>query len=71
VSEAVGEIELEGSVLVIRRIHVRLKLKAEEPNRETASKVHGFFAEKCPVYLSLYKAITMTTELLFEPLAST
>ena len=70
-SEAVGEIELEGSVLVIRRIHVRLKLKAEEPNRETASKVHGFFAEKCPVYLSLYKAITMTTELLFEPLAST
>jgi len=71
VSEAVGEIELEGSVLVIRRIHVRLKLKAEEPHRETASKVHGFFAEKCPVYLSLYKAITMTTELVFEPLAST
>ena len=70
-SEAVGEIELEGSVLVIRRIHVRLKLKAEESNRETASKVHGFFAEKCPVYLSLYKAITMTTELVFEPLAST
>ena len=70
-SEAVGEIELEGSVLVIRRIHVRLKLKAEEPNRETAFKVHGFFAEKCPVYLSLYKAISITTELLFEPLGST
>jgi len=70
VSEAVGEIELEGNVLVIRRIHVRLKLKAEEQNRETASKVHGFFAEKCPVYLSLYKAITISTELIFEPLAS-
>ena len=65
-----GEIELEGSVLVIRRIHVRLRLKADEQHRETAFKVHGFFAEKCPVYLSLYKAITISTELLFEPLAS-
>ena len=69
-SEAVGEVELEGSVLVIRRIHVRLRLNAEEQHRETAFKVHGFFAEKCPVYLSLYKAITISTELLFELLAS-
>jgi uncharacterized OsmC-like protein len=70
VSEAVGEVELESRVLVIRRIHVRLKLRAEEQHRETAFKVHGFFAEKCPVYLSLYKAIAITTELVFEPLAS-
>jgi uncharacterized OsmC-like protein len=70
VSEAVGEVELEGSVLVIRRIHVRLRLRAEEQHRETAFKVHGFFPEKCPVYLSLYKAISITTELLFEPLGS-
>ena len=69
-SEAVGEVELEGRVLVIRRIHVRLKLKAEEQDRETAFKVHGLFAEKCPVYLSLYKAIAITTELLFDPLAA-
>jgi len=70
VSEAVGEVELEGHVLVIRRIHVSLRLRAEEQHRETALKVHGFFAENCPVYLSLYKAITITTELLFDPLAS-
>jgi uncharacterized OsmC-like protein len=69
VSEAVGEVELEGNVLVIRRIHVRLKLRAEEQHRETAFRVHGFFAEKCPVYLSLYKAIAITTELVFDPLA--
>ena len=62
--------ELEGSVLVIRRIHVRLRLRAEEQHCETAFKVHGFFAEKCPVYLSLYKAIAITTELLFDPLPS-
>jgi uncharacterized OsmC-like protein len=70
VSEATGEVELEDRVLVIRRIHVRLRLRAEEQHRETAFRVHGFFAEKCPVYLSLHKAITITTELLFEPLAS-
>jgi uncharacterized OsmC-like protein len=66
VGEAVGEIELEESVLVIRRIHVRLRLKADEDHRETATRVHGFFADKCPVYRSLKAAIAMTTELVFE-----
>ena len=64
--EALGEIALEDNVLVIRRIHLRLRLKAEEAHRETANRVHGIFAEKCPVYLSLKAAITMTTELFFE-----
>ena len=64
--EAVGEIELEGNVLVLRRIHVRLRLKAEEAHRETANRVHGIFAGKCPVYRSLKAAIAMTTELSFE-----
>lgn len=62
-----GEIELEDNVLVIRRIHVRLLLKAGEPHRETANRVHGFFADKCPVYRSLKAAIAITTELIFEP----
>jgi uncharacterized OsmC-like protein len=68
VSEAVGEVELENDVLVIRRIHVVLKLKAQESNRETANRVHGFFADKCPVYRTLKPAIAMTTELVFEAL---
>ena len=66
IGEAVGEIELEENVLVIRRIHVRLRLKADEAVRETAARVHGFFADKCPVYRSLRAAIAMTTELVFE-----
>jgi uncharacterized OsmC-like protein len=66
VGEAVGEIELEGNVLVIRRIHVRMRLKAGEAHRETANRVHGIFADKCPVYRSLKAAIAMTTELYFE-----
>jgi uncharacterized OsmC-like protein len=66
VSEAVGEVELEHNVLVIRRIHVVLKLKAEESQRETAMRVHGFFADQCPVYRTLKSAIAITTELAFE-----
>jgi uncharacterized OsmC-like protein len=63
---AVGEIELEDNVLVIRRIHVQMRLKTEQAHRETAIRVHGFFADKCPVYRSLKAGITMTTELILE-----
>ena len=69
-SETVGEVELEDHVLVIRRIHVVLKLKADESHRETANRVHGFYADKCPIYRTLKPAIAMTTELVFEALTS-
>ena len=65
-AEAVGEVELEGKVLVIRRIHVRLRLRAAEADRATAQRVHGFYAENCPIYRSLKAAIAITTELLLE-----
>lgn len=69
-SEAVGEVELDDSVLVIRRIHVVLKLKADESQRETAQRVHGFFADRCPIYRTLIPAIAITTELVFEALTA-
>ena len=59
--------ELEDNVLVIRRIRTRLQLKAKEEDWETARRVHGFFADKCPVYRSLRAAIEITTELVLEP----
>lgn len=65
VAEAVGEIETEDKVLVIRRIHVRLKLKANAAQRETAERVHGMYKERCPVYRSLCNAIAITSELDF------
>ena len=43
-----GEVELEENVLVIRRIHLRMSLKTEEAYWETAIRVHGLFADKCP-----------------------
>ena len=55
-------------MLVIKRIHVKLRLKATEDQRETAERVHGIFADRCPVYRSLKNAIEMTTELNFEAL---
>ena len=51
---------------MIKRIHVRMTLKAEDAHRETATRVHGIFADKCPVYRSLKAAIQMTTELILE-----
>jgi uncharacterized OsmC-like protein len=68
-SESVGEIELEDNVLVIRRIHVTFTLKSEPSQWDTVERVHGFFADKCPVYRSLKPAIAMTTELILEPLS--
>ena len=52
---------------MIRRIHTKLKLKAQAEHWETARRVHGFFADKCPVYRSLKAAIDITTELELEP----
>ena len=69
IGEAEGEIENEDGVLVIRRIHVRLRLKAAPDHRETAERVHGFFADRCPVYRTLKAAIAISTELVFEPVA--
>jgi uncharacterized OsmC-like protein len=65
VARVTGEVELEDRVLVIRRIHVRMELRAAAEQRETAERVHGFYAEKCPVYRSLRAAIAITSELAF------
>jgi hypothetical protein len=52
-------------VLVLRRIHVKLELRAAAEHRDTAERVHGFFADGCPLYRSLKAAIGITTELAF------
>jgi len=64
-SEATGEVELDGKVLVIRRIHVRYRLTCDPEKRDTARRVLGFHAESCPVALTLRSCIAITTELEF------
>ncbi len=44
---------------------MRLELRAAPEHRETAVRVHGFFADACPIYRSLKAAIAITTELAF------
>jgi uncharacterized OsmC-like protein len=68
-TEAVGEIEVEDGVLVIRRIRMIAHLEAPESHREAAERAVTVYAPQCPVYRSLYKAIEITTELDFAPLA--
>ena len=56
-----GEIETEDGVLVIRRIHVDFSLRAAENVRDTVERVHGVFANHCPVFRSLHTAIQITS----------
>jgi hypothetical protein len=59
-------VEIEGKVLIIRRIQVKLRLKAAKEQQEVARRVHGIFAASCPVYRSLHPQIAITTELVLE-----
>jgi uncharacterized OsmC-like protein len=60
-----GEVELDGKVLVVRRIHVKLQLKGAAEHRAAAERVHGFYADNCPLYRTLKDAIRITSELEF------
>ncbi len=61
VAEVTGEVEKEEGVLVIRRIHVLMKLAAPESSREIVERVHGMYAMRCPMYRTLHKAIQLTS----------
>ena len=43
-AEVTGEVETEDGVLVIRRIHVAMRLVAPEAARETVERTHGIYA---------------------------
>ena len=57
-------------MLVVRRIHVVMRLAASEQVRDTVERVHGFYAMRCPLYRTLHDAITLSSSFeLVEPLA--
>jgi uncharacterized OsmC-like protein len=70
-ADVIGEVEKEEGVLVIRRIHVAMRLVALEEARETVDRVHGIYAMRCPLYRTLHKAIQLTSsfELVTPPAA--
>ena len=68
--EVRGEVEDEGGVLIIKRVHVTHTLRAEEPEsvREAVERVHGVYAQSCPVYRSLIPAFQITSSVAIENL---
>jgi uncharacterized OsmC-like protein len=66
-ADVVGEVEEEEGVLVIRRIHVAMRLTAPEEVRETVERVHGIYAMRCPLYRTLHNAIQLTSSYTLTP----
>ena len=62
-ADVTGEVEKEDGVLVIRRIHVNMRLAAPDDVRETVERVHGMYAMRCPLYRTLHGAIALTSSL--------
>ena len=60
-ADVTGEVEAEEGVLVIRRIHVAMRIAAPEAARETVERTHGMYAMHCPLYRTLLKAIQLTS----------
>ena len=68
VADVTGEVETEEGVLVIRRIHVAMRLAALEDTRPTVDRVHGVYAMRCPLYRTLHRTIALSSSVeLIEP----
>jgi len=67
--DARGELELEGNVLIIKRIHLVYHLATSAADRDKVEQIHAHHLENCPVYRSISTAIAITTELDWQALA--
>lgn len=66
IGQVTGEIEKDGSVLVVRRIHVEYRLDGvSTEDRPTVERVLGFHADKCPVARSISPQIEITTAVVY------
>ena len=66
-ADVTGEVESEDGVLVIKRIHVDLRLNAPEDARATVDRVHGMYAMRCPLYRTLHTAIALSSSVILQP----
>lgn len=60
-AQVTGEVETEEGVLVIRRIHVSMRLIAPKESHEVVERTHGLYAMRCPLFRTLHNAIQLTT----------
>jgi uncharacterized OsmC-like protein len=64
VSESEGEIETEDGVLVVKRIHIRYRLRIDaDADRAKIQRAFETHPPRCPVYRSISPQIEITTEL--------
>jgi uncharacterized OsmC-like protein len=69
-ADVTGEVESDDGVLVIKRIHVAMRLAAAEETRGTVERVHGLYAMRCPLYRTLHNAIALTSSFVLAPAPS-
>ena len=71
--EVTGEVEAEEGVLVIRRVHVAMRLVASETPalRQTVERVHGLYPMNCPLYRTLHKAIQLSSSVVIVAVDAT
>jgi hypothetical protein len=61
-----GEVETEDGVLVIRRIHVEMRLASPEEARPVVERVHQIYAMNCPLYRTFYKTLQLSSSYTLE-----
>lgn len=59
--EITREVETEDGVLVIRRIHLSMRLIAPEEVRAVVERVHEMYATRCPLYRTFHKTLQLTS----------
>jgi uncharacterized OsmC-like protein len=62
-----GEVETEDNILVIRRIHVAMRLVAGDEHKDKIERVHGMYAMNCPLFRTLHNAIKLTSSYELAP----
>ncbi len=63
-TEVTGEIELDGKVLVIKRVHAHYTLQIDaDADHDKIERAHRHHADYCPVARSIRDAIDITTSL--------
>ena len=59
--EITGEVEVEDNVLVIRRIHVAMRLMAPQEIEPVVERVHEMYPMHCPLYRTFHKTLQLTS----------
>ena len=65
--EITGEVEIEDNVLVIRRIHVAMRLMASQELKPVVERVHEMYPMRCPLYRTFHKTLQLTSSCVLVP----